>query len=113
MSVSPISLNLVIYRKTSVVLSLEISYNGTTPDIRNDTVTFYLFDKETKQQVLSKAADVTTYGQQGIALLTLTPTDTAITAQTYIAELVWQRQNGEIHLPVQETVQVKERYSAT
>lgn len=102
-----------IYRATDVVYDITLTAEGSTPDIRNDSVTWYMFSPVAPQTaVLSKAADVVTGGLNGVATVTLTASDTNLTAGRYLVEVVWQTLGGQTYLLLQEFVEVVERLSA-
>ena len=83
------------YEKTTKKFDVTINYNGTAPNITQDTVTLVLKATKDGQAVLTKQADVSTAGQSGIAKFNVSKTDTAIPYGKYYYEIYWTLSNGE------------------
>lgn len=101
-----------IYRATDVIYDITLTAQGSAPDLRNDSITWYMFSLSAPQTaVLSKPADVTNDGLNGVATVTLTASDTSLAAGRYLVEVVWQTQAGQTYLLLQEFVEIVERLS--
>jgi hypothetical protein len=87
------------HTSTTKTFNLTITLDGNLPDIRKDVVTMWLKRSGSESDaVLTKNADVTTHGNVGTAIFTLSPTETAINAGTYHIKILWTRQNGDVHM---------------
>jgi len=87
-----------------------ITYNGETPDITSDRVSFVMknsLSDSDAEAVIYKEAD--TSAGDGRYDVTLSKDDTNIAAGTYYYELTWKRANGEEYVLEQGRVKVKER----
>lgn len=102
------------YPGTTKNFSVAIRFNGTTPDITADTVTFFMKrspDDTDGAAAIVKAADVATSGATGTALFELTPADTAVPPRGYHYDIVWTRATGEEYVLTCGTVKVIDRVS--
>lgn len=101
--------NLRVYQRTTYAASITFALDP-VPDIRLDTLTLYLYDV-TGAESLNVAADVLSRGQDGVALIELTPAQLDLEPGSYTLELLWSRANGEVHLLTHETATILERLS--
>lgn len=83
------------YEKTTKKFDVTINYNGASPNITADTVTFVLKTKKDGETALTKTADVATSGASGVAKFTLSTTDTAIPYGRYYYEIFWTLANKD------------------
>lgn len=102
------------YPGTTKKFSVTIRFNGLTPNISGDTVTFFMKrapnDTDGNAEIV-KAADVATSGATGTAVVTLTPAETAVAVRGYHYGVVWVRATGEEYVLVRGTVKVIDRVS--
>jgi len=80
------------YEKNTKSFSVTITYNGSNPNIVNDTVSFMLKVNKSDTDAnakITKNADVTTYGASGKAVFELTPANTDIDPGYYYYEIKW------------------------
>lgn len=92
---------LAIRKGTTRIVRLSILYNGAALDIRSDTVQFMLKTNKTdldSAALVNTTADVTTYGADGVAVLTLSTTHTNQTVGKKYYEILWTRSNGEVYV---------------
>ncbi len=90
--------------RISVVLA------GLAPDLTADTVTLTLLGTSTPASELVKEADVLTEGASGSALFELSPIETGtLTPGPHWAEIVWERNNGDVHVLYSAGLAVKKR----
>ena len=90
------------YRATTKKFDLQISYNGTYPNITNDSVILYMANQKSDSNaelVLTASADVSSSGSIGIARFNLSPTQTNISASIYDYEIWWNiSSSNDIHI---------------
>jgi hypothetical protein len=101
---------------TTKAFTIECQIEGESQDIRNDTVTItFKADRSLADSAapLKENADVTTSGEQGIAIFTLTPTKTkALTeGQVYYVDIKWKRSTGEEYVIYDDRVKALMRVS--
>ena len=79
------------------IFTVDITHDGDTPDIRNDTVEV-TFEEKATALTYTFSGDVTTYGENGIAYFHLYPVDTAEIANTgdYWYEVLWKYDDKEV-----------------
>ena len=101
------------YRQTAVYIDVEITLNGSAPDITGDTVTFLLKEKKSDADAdakINKSFDVAGEGASGKASVELTPTETKdIAAGIYFYEIYWTLSGGDVYVLESGTVKVLER----
>ena len=86
------------FEKTTKIFRLELRFNNETPDIRLDTISFILKKRKSdsdEEAPLLVEADVFSEGEDGVAIFTLTPEDTAIETGNYFYEIKWLTQGNE------------------
>lgn len=91
-----------------------ITFNGESPDITSDTVTFTM--KRVMQigddkAAIVSAADVIGDGLEGKAVFTLSPADTAVAPGSYHYDIVWRVAGGDEHVLARNVVRVLDRVS--
>lgn len=101
--------NLRVYQRTTYAASITFELDP-IPDIRLDTLTLYLYDADGTES-LDVVADVLSRGQDGVALIELTPAQLDLAPGNYTLELLWTRASGEVHLLAHETATILERLS--
>lgn len=80
------------YENTTKKFDVEITLNGSAPDITGDVVKILFKDtKETTDAnaVIDENADVATEGASGVAKFNLTPAITKVTPKRYYYEIRW------------------------
>lgn len=83
---------------------------ATAVDMRQDTVVLNIVDKQVGGKLLfTKGADVTSMGQQGIAIFRLLPTDTNIPVGVYYCNVIWTSHDGEEYEMYNDMIRVKPR----
>lgn len=102
------------YQGTTKRFQLTCKINGAAQDIKADTLKFWV--KKAKgdpnaDAVISKEADVTTHGENGIALFELTPAETDVAPDKYFCGIEWQRANDDEYVVYDDTIKVLERVS--
>lgn len=99
---------------TTKAFKVVITFNGTAPDITGDTVTFFLKrspDDTDASAAIVKAADVATDGATGVAIIGLTPADTAVAPRVYHYDIVWNLSTGAEYVLTRGVVKVLDRVS--
>lgn len=102
------------YVGTTKEFSVTCKINGVAQDIRSDTVTVRLKANKTDTDanaVLSKNADVATQGASGVALFTLTTSDTEITPDRYYIDIEWVLAGGAEYIVYNDKINALERVS--
>lgn len=100
------------YEKTTKVFDVLVYVNDTLQDITLDTVSIIFKKKKDDtdaEAVLSKDADVTTKGSEGIAQFTLTSTETDLEVRNYYYEIRWITSTGRISILESDSVRVLDR----
>ena len=86
------------YPGTTKCFRIAITHDGGAPDITGDVVTFRMKDHPDNpdaEAVVTKVADVTTAGLQGVAIVALTPSETKnLEPRTYHYDIEWCTANG-------------------
>jgi len=103
-----------IFRGTSKKFKVSITVNGVAPNISQDTVTLTIKNPRTvpdAEALLQKDGDVTTDGANGVALFTLTPSETLIGTGPSVYDIVWHIGSDEQYLLMQDQVWVLDRVS--
>ena len=101
------------HRQTAVYIDVEITLNGSAPDITGDTVTIMIKEKKSDTDsaaLINKDFDVSAEGASGKASVELTPDETkAIPAGVYFYEIYWTLSGGDIYVLEAGTVKALER----
>lgn len=96
------------YKNTTKKFDAAITFNGTTPDISTDVVTFYLKDNKTDSSyILTASADVSS--SAGVAKFNLTDEQTDIPAESYYYSIVWDKVNGDKYVLDSNSVRIIDR----
>lgn len=102
------------YPGTTKAFTVIITFNGAAPDITADSVTFFMKrspDDSDGNAAIAKAADVATDGATGVAIIGLTPADTAVAPRVYHYDIVWNLSTGAEYVLTRGVVQVLDRVS--
>jgi flagellar hook assembly protein FlgD len=83
------------YEGDSKNFNVNITLNGTTPDISADTVTIYFKKIDEATIRITKEADVTTSGAEGTAIFELDTSDTNVPSGQYEYWCVWVTSGGQ------------------
>ena len=83
------------YRGTTKKFDVNITFNGTAPDITSDTVSVIFKTKKGDETLIEKDADVTTSGATGTAEFHLLPTETDVGHGKYYYQIDWILNTGE------------------
>lgn len=99
---------------TTKAFTVTCKINGVAQDIRNDTVTVRLKTNKgdtDANAALSKDADVATQGENGVAIFTLTTSDTEITPGKYYIDIEWVLASGKEYVIYDDKIKALERVS--
>ena len=95
--------------KTDTTLQLTLTENGVPVDISGDTIKLFVIDNHVVKKTIT--ADVSTGGASGIALFTITQSDTTLPPNAYRGEIVWYKSNGKIRLIAAGIIEIARRDS--
>ena len=98
-----------IRKGTTRKIRLSILYNGAVVSITGDTVNFMLKTGKTVVDAsasINVNADVTSEGASGVAIITLSSTNTNLAAARYYYEILWTRSNGEVYVLDSDEVRI-------
>jgi hypothetical protein len=99
---------------TTKQFTVECQLDGVAQDITSDTVTVTIKDVRSKADtdaLLQKAADVASQGAQGIAIFTLTTSDTEIAPGYHYIDVEWVTAAGAEYVVYDERIKVLTRVS--
>lgn len=98
------------YKETTKKFSVTITFNDATPDITSDTVTFVMktLKTESADEILNVEANVATQGADGIAIFTLSATQTDLPVKTYYYQIVWDLSGGTRYVLDDGTITILE-----
>lgn len=95
--------------KTDTTLQLTLKENGVPVNISGDTLKLFVIDNHVVRKVIT--ADVSTGGASGIALFTITQSDTTLPTGVYRGEIVWYKSGGKIRLIATGIIEIVRRDS--
>jgi len=90
--------------------------DGVAQNITSDTVRFTMKSNRSDSDAsaaIQKDADVATQGSSGVAIFTLTPTDTDVSPGSYFCDVQWIRSDGSEYVVYDGRISVLERVSDT
>jgi hypothetical protein len=99
------------YRATTVIIDIQILYNGSAPNITNDEVRMMVKSKKSdpdEDALINETFDVSE-GATGSASLELTPTDTDIEPGVYFYEIFWLLSGGREYVLESGEFKIKTR----
>lgn len=102
------------YRGTTKEFEVKIWVNGINPGIEADTVTFTMKKKKgdtDANAVIQKDADVATSGAGGLALFSISKTETDIAPRRYFYDIQWIKDTGEEEVLTTGSLMVLDRIS--
>lgn len=100
------------YQSTTKNFNVTITFNGDEPDITNDTVTLTLKEYKSGAIILTKDADVATYGADGIARFELSEANTTLEPNPYFYEITWEPVAGGKYVLESDKVTVLDSITA-
>jgi len=94
---------------TTKRFDVNITYDGSPPNITNDSVGIYFSKTKEGEAVITSTADVTTSGASGVAIFTISEVDTDVTHGKYYYQIVWTLDSSEEFMLDDSSIQLLER----